>query len=87
MTKSVYGTCWTPYARWYLSRGSKLATTRDHRLPQPEPGESHESTWFRERLGVGIASAKKTLVDNGNPGLRFEVDDDFMLATIKGKSK
>ncbi len=52
----------------------------------PNLAEAMKVSGFVQRFGVGIASAQKALVDNGNPELRFDVDDNFILATIEGKS-
>ena len=51
----------------------------------PNLAEAMKVLGFVQRFGVGIASARKALVDNGNPELRFEVNDNFILAIIEGK--
>jgi ATP-dependent DNA helicase RecG len=38
---------------------------------------------FVQRFGAGIATAKKTLQDNGNPDLEFDVSDNFVQATVQ----
>ena len=52
----------------------------------PNLAEAMKTLGFVQRFGVGIASARKALVDNGNPELRFEVNDNFILAIIEGKN-
>ena len=51
----------------------------------PNLSEAMKVLGFVQRFGVGIASARKALGDNGNPELRFEVNDNFILAIIEGK--
>lgn len=38
---------------------------------------------FMERFGIGIAIAQKKLAENGNPPVRFEVNDQFVLAVVR----
>ncbi|MFM8745156.1 MAG: ATP-binding protein [Aestuariivirga sp.] len=38
---------------------------------------------FMERFGIGIAIAQKALAENGNPPVRFEVNDQFVLAIVR----
>lgn len=38
---------------------------------------------FVQRFGVGIASARRALKDNGNPDLEFNVQDTYVAATLK----
>ncbi len=52
----------------------------------PNLAEAMKVLGFVQRFGVGIANARKALVDNGNPELRFEVNDNFILAIIEGKN-
>ena len=52
----------------------------------PNLSEAMKVLGFVQRFGVGIANARKTLVENGNPELRFEVDDNFIMASIEGKN-
>ena len=53
----------------------------------PNLSEAIKVLGFVQRFGVGIASTRKALGDNGNPELRFEVNDNCILAIIEGKHK
>jgi len=49
----------------------------------PHIAEALHTLGFVQRFGVGIAIAKKQLLDNGNPPLEFEVDRSHVLALIR----
>ena len=51
----------------------------------PNVSEAMRVLGFVQRFGVGIASARKALLDNGNPDLEFEVSDQYVRAVLRGK--
>ncbi len=53
----------------------------------PNLSEAIKVLGFVQRFGVGIANTRKALGENGNPELRFEVNDNCILAIIEGKHK
>ena len=38
---------------------------------------------FMQRFGIGIETARRTLAANGNPPLEFDVQDTFVLVTVR----
>ena len=53
----------------------------------PNLSEAMKVLGFVQRFGVGIASARRALSDNGHPDLKFEVNDNFIAAIIEGKQQ
>ena len=51
----------------------------------PNLSEAMKVLGYVQRFGVGVASARAALSENGNPDLQFEVNDRFILAIIKEK--
>ena len=51
----------------------------------PNLSEAMKVLGFVQRFGVGISSARKALSDNGQPDLRFEVNENFVSAIIEEK--
>lgn len=49
----------------------------------PHIAEALHTLGFVQRFGVGIAIARKHLLDNGNPPLEFEVDRSHVLARVR----
>jgi ATP-dependent DNA helicase RecG len=49
----------------------------------PHIAEALHTLGFVQRFGVGIAIARKQLLDNGNPPLEFEVDRSHVLALVR----
>jgi ATP-dependent DNA helicase RecG len=49
----------------------------------PHLAEAMKTLGFVQRFGVGIASARKWLSDNGNPPPTFDVQDTHVLVTIR----
>ena len=51
----------------------------------PNLSEAMKVLGYVQRFGVGISSSNKALKENGNPDLRFEINEQFTLAIIEGK--
>jgi ATP-dependent DNA helicase RecG len=49
----------------------------------PHIAEAMRVLGYVQRFGVGIATAQRVLSDNGNPPAEFEVQPNFVLATIR----
>jgi ATP-dependent DNA helicase RecG len=49
----------------------------------PHIAEALHALGFVQRFGVGIAIARKHLLDNGNPPLEFEVDRAHVMAIVR----
>ena len=52
----------------------------------PNLAEAMKVMGYVQRFGVGIATAKRELEQNGNPELDFVVEDAFVQVTIRGRS-
>ncbi len=52
----------------------------------PSIAEAMKTLGFVQRFGVGIATANKRLVDNGNGEIVWEIQPNFVLAKIKARS-
>ena len=50
----------------------------------PNLAEAMKTLGFVQRFGVGIATAKRLLKENGNPDPEFNIEDTFIQATIWG---
>jgi len=51
----------------------------------PLLAEASKVLGFVQRFGIGIPMARNELKKNGNPDLEFEVEDTFILATIRSR--
>lgn len=49
----------------------------------PSLAEAMKTLGFVQRFGVGIATARRALAENGNPQLEWEVDDRNVLAVVR----
>ena len=49
----------------------------------PTVAEAMKNLGFMQCFGVGIATANKALKDNDNPPVEFDVQENFMIATVK----
>ena len=49
----------------------------------PTIAEAMKNMGFMQRFGIGISTACKALAENGNPELKFEVEDTVILAEIR----
>lgn len=49
----------------------------------PHLAESLKTLGFVQRFGVGIETARKALLENGNPEVVFDVQDNFVLVTVR----
>ncbi len=49
----------------------------------PTIAEAMKNMGFMQRFGFGIATARRTLAENGNPPPEFEVQDAFVLAIVR----
>ncbi len=49
----------------------------------PHIAEAMKTLGFVQRFGVGIQLARKTLKDNGNPDLDFDVQDNHVLVVVR----
>ncbi len=74
-----------------ISPGSVYgAVTRDNFGQQgttayrnPTIAEAMKNMGYMQRFGIGIATARKALEQNGNPPLEFDVQDTFIFTKIK----
>jgi ATP-dependent DNA helicase RecG len=48
----------------------------------PNLAEALKTLGYVQRFGAGIATVKRTLRENGNPDVVFEVDSGYVLATV-----
>jgi ATP-dependent DNA helicase RecG len=51
----------------------------------PHLAEAMRNLGYVQRFGVGIALARRALQDNGSPDLVFDVEDSFILATVRAR--
>lgn len=51
----------------------------------PHLAEAMKTLGFVQRFGVGIETARKSLADNGNPELEFDVQDNHVLAVVRSR--
>jgi len=49
----------------------------------PTIAEAMKNQGFMQRFGIGIATARAALEENGNPPPEFKVEDTFVFATIR----
>lgn len=49
----------------------------------PTIAEAMKNQGFMQRFGMGIATAREALEENGNPPLEFKIEDTFFFATIR----
>ena len=49
----------------------------------PTIAEAMKNLGFMQRFGIGIATARNALRENGNPELEFKIEDTFIHATIQ----
>ena len=49
----------------------------------PAIAEALKTLGFVQRFGVGIATAKRALKDNGNPDLEWQIEDTYVAVTIR----
>ena len=49
----------------------------------PTIAEAMKNMGFMQRFGIGIETARRTLADNGNPAPEFDVQDAFVLVTVR----
>ncbi len=52
----------------------------------PHLAEALKNLGYVQRFGVGIALARQELRRNGNPDLEFQVEDRYILATLRRKA-
>lgn len=64
-----------------VTRDNFGAGITDYR--NPTIAEAMKNLGFMQRFGIGIATARKALKKNGNPPLEFDVQDTFIVTTIK----
>ena len=48
----------------------------------PHMAEAMKVLGFVQKFGMGIATAKKLLRENGNPPPEFQVEDNFVTTTL-----
>ena len=48
----------------------------------PNLAEAIKNLGFAQRFGVGIATARRLLAENGNPPLEFETSPGYLLARM-----
>ena len=49
----------------------------------PTIAEAMKNMGFMQRFGIGIETARRALAANGNPPPEFEVQDAFVLVTVR----
>ena len=49
----------------------------------PTIAEAMKNMGFMQRFGIGIETARRTLAANGNPAPEFDVQDAFVLVTVR----
>lgn len=49
----------------------------------PHLAEAMKVLGYVQRFGVGIPTARRLLAENGNPPLQFDVDANFVMATVR----
>jgi len=49
----------------------------------PHLAEAMKNLGYVQKFGVGIAIAREELRRNGNPPLKFEVEDTYVLAIVR----
>ena len=49
----------------------------------PTIAEAMKNLGFMQRFGIGIATANRALEDNNNPPVEFDVQENFVTATVK----
>ena len=49
----------------------------------PTIAEAMKNMGFMQRFGIGIETARRTLAENGNPPPEFDVQDAFVLVTVR----
>jgi ATP-dependent DNA helicase RecG len=69
-----------PYGQTTVENFGRAGVT-DYR--NPHVAEALHNLGFVQRFGVGIAIARKQLLDNGNPPLEFDVQRSHVLATLR----
>ena len=52
----------------------------------PTIAEAMKNMGFMQRFGIGIATACRALVENGNPPPEFDVQDAFVLITVRRRA-
>ena len=52
----------------------------------PHLAEALKTLGFVQRFGVGIPLAQKTLADNGNPALQFDVQPNHVLVIVRKRT-
>ena len=82
---------------WYadkveiISPGSVYGTVTQKNFGQPGKtdyrnptiAEAMRNMGFMQKFGIGISTARKALSNNGNPPLKFDVQDTVILTTLK----
>ena len=53
----------------------------------PNLAEALRALGYVQRFGVGIATARRLLAENGNPPPEFDVSDGFIQTTIRKRPK
>ena len=73
-----------------LSPGSTFGEVRRDNLGQgvtsyrnPTVAEAMKNLGFMQRSGIGIETARRALAENGNPPPEFDVQDQFVLVTVR----
>ena len=69
-----------PYGQVTVENFGKIGLT-DYR--NPTVAEAMRQLGYVQRFGVGIATARRALAENGNPALFFEVEPTYVAATVR----
>jgi ATP-dependent DNA helicase RecG len=69
-----------PYGQVTVENFGKIGLT-DYR--NPTVAEAMRQLGYVQRFGVGIATARRALAENGNPALFFEVEPTYVSATVR----
>jgi ATP-dependent DNA helicase RecG len=52
----------------------------------PHLAEAMKNLGYVQKFGVGISTAQRAMVDNGNPDLEFDVQDNYVLVTVRSRA-
>jgi ATP-dependent DNA helicase RecG len=69
-----------PYGQVTVENFGKIGLT-DYR--NPTVAEAMRQLGYVQRFGVGIATARRALAENGNPAPFFEVEPTYVAATVR----
>ena len=66
-----------------MSRCSVSGAARQLSISQSSVTEALKALGYVQRFGVGIATARRLLRDNGNGDVEFELSDTYVSALVR----